>query len=96
METRIMCSGKDSVEKKGQSKGKKDLKSSNSNPNEKKDACSSREAKDNFSSRSPSCRNHKGTLKDKAKRIAGTKREDFCWRVPFSSIARPEYHDELR
>jgi hypothetical protein len=37
METRIMCSGKVNLQKKGQSKGKKGLKSSNSNPNEKKD-----------------------------------------------------------
>lgn len=89
--------GKDNLQKKkDKSEGKKDFKAANSNPNKKNDACPSCGAKDHFSSRSPSCPNHKETLQDKATRIAGTKREHFCRRVPFSSIARPEYHDELR
>lgn len=89
--------GKDSIQnKKDKTKGKIAFKEAISDPNKKKSNCPSCGATDHFSPRSRLCTNHKESLKDISIRIAGSKREEFTRRIPFSSIVNQQYHDELQ
>lgn len=89
---------KDTFEdKKAKKEGKYDRDTINRNPSTSQPTkCRSCGQSDHASSRSQTCPHHRLSINEKAQLVLGSHREHFIRRIPFNSVVREKYQDQLR